>query len=488
MVSLILLSIICPILALFFESYPRLINRKFGVDLWTHLLYLKEYHKQKGIPKEIGLPFLVSGRYDYPPAFISILSLFPFKMVEKFEFLFSPIFDAIHIILIFFLSYYLSGSVAIAIVAQVLYILTPIIIIENSSATPRSLGYTLFTIVMMSMIFYGQSGVALFLIPAFIAGGLIFLTHRFTSQGFLFFSIILSIVEKNPAYFLVFVASLIIAIFLSRGFYLKVLQGHIGNLKFWRDNIWYRFAHQVKGNIKASSTKDFVFRIYNQFLKFPPFVLAITNPWTLPVLWVFLFEFPKDFITGQLAIWVIISYIFSLLTIWVPRLRFLGEGQRYLELSAFPAAYLSSKFLLEKGGMYIPIYVVVGICAFITILVIQRKAIIKEKLRSVTPEMEQMFSYLKSLYKKPKLLCIPHQITTNVMYHTNCPVFVNADYSNINKISDVYPYIKKPLKEIMRKYELDLILLNEDYATIKDLKIKNFKVIKKVGNFLLIQI
>ena len=485
---LFLFSLPIAIIAFFLESYPRFLNRLYGVDVWTHLLYLKEYHKQKGIPKEIGSPFLVSGSYDYPPAFISILSLFPFRMVEKFEFLFSPIFDVAHIILIFFLSYFLSGSIPIAITVQALYVLTPIIVIENSSATPRSLGYTLFTIVMMSMILYSQSGNNLFLIPAFIAGAFIFLTHRFTTQGFLFFSIIFSLVEKNLAYFLVFVASLIIAIFVSRGFYLQVLRGHLGNLKFWRDNIAYRFAHQVRGNIKASSTKDFVFRIYNQFLKFPPFVLAITNPWTLPVLWIFLFETPKNFITERLIIWVVISYVFAVLTIWVPKLRFLGEGQRYLELSAFPAAYISSAFLFEKGGIFVPAFIIVGICAFMTIVVIQRKAIVKEKLRSVTPEMEKMFSYLKSLEKKPKLLCIPHQITTNVIYHTNCPVFVNADYANINKISDVYPYIKKPLKEIMKKYELDLVLLNEDYAQIADLKISSHKVIQKIGNFVLFQI
>lgn len=485
---LFLASLPIAIFAFFLESYPRFLNRLYGVDVWTHLLYLKEYHKQKGIPKEIGLPFLVLGKYDYPPAFISILSLFPFRLVEKFEFLFSPIFDCIHIILIFFLSYFLSGSLLVALTTQVLYILTPIIIIENSSATPRSLGYTLFTIVMISLIFYTQTGNILLLLVALFSGSLIFLTHRFTTQGFLFFSIVFSIIEKNPVYVLIFAASFICATFFSKGFYLKVLQGHIGNLTFWRDNIKYRFAHQVKGNISASKTKDFVFRVYNQFLKFPPFVLAITSPWTLPVLYILILEFPKDFITDRLVFWVIVSYVFAVCTIWIPRLRFLGEGQRYLELSAFPAAYISSKFLFDKGASFIPVFIVVGICAFVTIVVIQRKAIIKEKLRSVTPDMEKMFSYLKSLDKKPKLLCIPHQITTNVMYHTGCPVFVNADYTSINKISDVYPYIRIPLKEIMKKYELDFILLNEDYAQISDLNISSHKVIQKIGNFVLLQI
>src|SRR3972149_9826228 len=97
-----LLSIPLALIAFILESYPRFINREYGVDIWTHLLYLKEYHKQKGIPKRIENGFLVPGEYDYPPAFIFILSKFPLKIVEKYEFLFSPFFDALHIVFIFF--------------------------------------------------------------------------------------------------------------------------------------------------------------------------------------------------------------------------------------------------------------------------------------------------------------------------------------------------------------------------------------------------
>lgn len=48
----------------------------------------KEYHRQKGIPGKIESGFIVSGEYDYPPAFIFILSKFPFRLVEHYEFLF----------------------------------------------------------------------------------------------------------------------------------------------------------------------------------------------------------------------------------------------------------------------------------------------------------------------------------------------------------------------------------------------------------------
>lgn len=115
-----------PILAFLFEAYPRFLNRKFGVDVWTHLLYLQEYHKQGGVPKKIENGFLVPGIYDYPPAFIYILAKFPFRLVEQYEFLFSPFFDAIHLLIIYFLVFQITGDIRIALVTQALYTLTPI--------------------------------------------------------------------------------------------------------------------------------------------------------------------------------------------------------------------------------------------------------------------------------------------------------------------------------------------------------------------------
>lgn len=486
---LFLLSLPLAIFAFLFEVYPRFKNRLFGVDVWTHLLYLKEYHRQKGIPKRIEGGFLVPGSYDYPPIFISILSKFPLLLVEKYEFFFSPFFDALHIILIFFIPYALTGSIFIAFLTQIFYILTPIIILENSSATPRSLGYTFFTIVFTSLILF-QEKEFIFLALAILFGSLIFLSHRFTTQGFLFFSFFFVFLHKDIVYIFSFLMSFLLAIVLSKGFYLRVLQGHIGNLLFWKDNIAYRFAHQVKGNYRKSETKDFIFKLYNQFLKFPPFTLSITNPWTLPVLYMFFSSSSLDPIFGDMLWWVVFAYALALFTLWVPGLRFLGEGQRYLELAAFPAAFLSAVLLLQVlenkyGLVVVALYVILGIAAFITTLIIQRRGIINDTLRSVTLSLEKMFAYLRSLKEKPKLFCIPHQITTSTIYHTGCKVFVNASYSSIHKISDIYPYIKKPIREIMKKHDLEMILLNEDYAKANDLKMGKYKVVKKVDNFVL---
>lgn len=487
---LIIYALPLAIIGFLFEAYPRFINRYCGVDIWTHLLYLQEYHKQKGIPKKIEKGFLIFGVYDYPPAFIFIMSKFPIKYVKQYEFLFSPFFDALFMMIIFFISYFLTGNLVVSLLTQLLYLLTPIIVLENSSATPRSLGYTLFMLVFLSLFFFEKTGDVYLLIFSVIAGSLIFLSHRFTTQSFLFFSLFFSIITNSLLYIGVFLISFLLAVIFSKGFYLKVLKGHLGNLRFWRNVIAYRFAHQVRGIKKQHQTTDFVFRLYNGFLLFPPFVLAITNPWMLSA---FLFSFffsTQNILIFRLEQLVMFSYILALTTTWIPSLRFLGEGQRYLELSAFPAAFLSALFLQEflTNTTIIAAYTIVGILALITIVVIQHKAIIKDRLRTLTPELQQMFQYLKSLKKKPKLLVIPHQMTTSTIYHTGCPVFVNADYVSIEKISDVYPFLKKPIKQIMKEHDLDAILLNEEYAKREELKFKKYVVLKQVKQYLLIKL
>lgn len=488
-----LLSVIIPILTFIFEAYPRFLNRKFGVDIWTHLLYLKEYKRQKKLSFAIKGNFLVEGKYDYPPIFILILSKFPLKLVEKYEFIFSPFFDSLFLIIIFFMSFYLTNNIAISVLTQIIYSLTPIMILENSSATPRSLGYSLFTVLFISLFLFIQNHQIILLFIAIVCGALIFLSHRFTTQGYLFFSLFFTILEKNLIYLEVFILTFILAIIFSKGFYLNVLRGHIGNLIFWQKNIRYRFAHQVKGNYKKHKTEDFIFKLYNQFLKFPPFVLEITNPWAPTAICALFFLDQIDPLMFKLILWVLFSYVLALLTIWIPKLRFLGEGQRYLELSGFPTAFLSSLVFLKLlktnlWGITLFIYLFLAMVSFAAIIVIQKKGIIKDKLRTVTPGMEKMFNFLRRLKEKPRLLCIPHQITTNTIYHTSCPVFVNADYTNIEKISNVYPYIKMPIEKIMQKHKLDLILLNEEYAKPEELNLNKLKIVKRIDKMLLLKI
>jgi hypothetical protein len=193
-----------------------------------------------------------------------------------------------------------------------------------------------------------------------------------------------------------------------------------------------------------------------------------------------------------MALWVMISYVLSLLTLWIKPLRFLGEGQRYLELSAFPSAYLAMQYLFSTArtpfGIVGLVYAVTGFSCVLTILVIQQKGIVKDTLRTYTKDMEAMFAYIRTVKPKPRLFCIPHQITTNTIYHTGCDVLVNADYRSIEKISDIYPFLKIPVKDVMKKYGLTMILLNTEYASIGDLHLRQYVLLYQVGSYVLLKL
>ncbi len=106
------------------------------------------------------------------------------------------------------------------------------------------------------------------------------------------------------------------------------------------------------------------------------------------------------------------------------------------------------------------------------IIFLQWKGIIKDKNRSMTSDMILVFSFINK-YKDPRILCIPHQITTMVLYNTKAKVLVDIESGTLQKISDVFPVLKKNVYEIAKKYNLNLLVLKKDYATMKELRIKN---------------
>src|ERR1700710_142846 len=117
------------IIGFFLQSYPRFFNKFFGVDVWTRLLETDHVRKNNHkIPKQnLADQFIVDGYFDYPPVFPWMMSFIPRKALLKIQGFVAPFFDTLQSLFVFFLAFYLSHNVMIAIVAQAIYILTPVI-------------------------------------------------------------------------------------------------------------------------------------------------------------------------------------------------------------------------------------------------------------------------------------------------------------------------------------------------------------------------
>ncbi|OGE32038.1 hypothetical protein A2631_02885 [Candidatus Daviesbacteria bacterium RIFCSPHIGHO2_01_FULL_44_29] len=497
----ILLSLLFPILGFILQTYTRLFNKSFGVDVWTRLLetdHVRENNHK--IPGKIAGQFIIEGYFDYPPVFPWLLSFFPKKLVERYQGVVAPFFDLLNNTLIFWIAFYFTQSIEVALFSQLIYTLTPVIALENSSLTPRSLGYLNFNLAFMSSLLWVYTGNIWFLTSSVVFTTLIFLSHRFAMQSLLFLSIFFSIYQKNPFYIGVFILGFVLATVTTKGYYLKVLKGHLYNIYFWIPNRMYRFAHQIRGLQNSNKKKDFVELVYTLLSKFAPITLIGTNFWVISafvILFVNIFYLsflplsPIRFI-NDFSAWVLFFYFLGIPILMLTYLRCIGEGYRYLEMAALPTSIISSwiffQLLVTPLGSLAVIGYGVMLALNLGLILSVHRTIIKDRNRSITSDMTNVFDFLNNQKEDYRILCIPHQNTTNVIYHTKHKVFVNADNPGLLPISVVYPIIKWPLTDTIEKYQLNLILLKESFAKIEELKLKSCREIFRSGDIVLLAV
>lgn len=480
---LYLFGLIIPFISYFSQSYPRFFNRYFGVDVWTRMieadLIRTNHHK---IPiKKVKKGFLIEGYFNYPPFFPWILSFFNKKQLFELQGFISPFFDSMQNFIVFLIAMQITNKLEIALFAQLIYATIPLIILENSYLTPRSLGYLNFTLSFYPLLLYSVSGNIVLVFISYVFTCLVFFTHKFATQSLFFVCIFFSLFERNPFYILYFLLSLFSVIVFSKGYYLRVLHGHIANMGFWVKNYHYRFAHQVRGLVKKRKTTDFVGQIYYILGIFTPVTLIGTNLWILvPFFFIanniyHIVFIPYDSqLLSKFAVWSTFFYIIAISVLTFKILTPIGEGQRYLEMATVPTAILASItffsfFQTPYQDFIIFVYITIIIVNLTLTIIIQWKGIIEDRNRSLTKDMEIVFSFLNSYPEKPRILCIPHQITTMILYNTKADVLVDIEAGTLTKIDDVFPILKKSVKEIAKKYNLNLLVLKKHYTSSEEL-------------------
>ena len=504
-----LLSLIFPILSFILQVYPRFFNKYFGVDVWTRLLEIEHVRRtDHKIPGKIKRGFLIEGNFDYPIIFPWIFSFFPKKFLLNIQGLVSPFFDALQNILVFYIAYSLTGRIEVALLSQAMYAVIPIIPIENSYLTPRSLGYFNFTLAFFPIFMYHDSHDPLLLLISLFFAATLFLTHRFALQSLLIISVFFSFVDRSFLYLLNIFAAFSIVMILTKGFYLRVAKGHLYNIYFWIKNYRHRFSHQIYALKKSKKKVDWVGRVYSLLSLFSPIFMFAMNIWALSAIIYLLLHtwcgketthqvcgfvnLPPDPIFYRMSLWIIFFYAFGAIVLKVKRLIPIGEGQRYMEMSSVPSVILASTLFFYFYAQYPLISVLVlGILLLgnlTLILFIQIKGIITDKNRSLTSDLQNAYRFINKLKGKPRILCIPHQITTMTVYNTKADVLVNADNPGLMQIQEIYPVLKASIKSLVKKYDLNYLLLRESYAKLSDLKIPKSKIIYRSGDVLIADI
>lgn len=493
------LPFLIPFLSFLLQSYPRFFNRFFGVDVWTRLLetdHVRKNHHR--IPTEkLSGQFIIDGYFDYPPIFPTLLSFIPKNTLLNIQGFIAPFIDSLHVLFLFYIAHYLTGNPIFAVLTQVLYTATPMIALENSYLTPRSFGYLNFSITTTALLLYMSTQNPVWLVGGIISAFLIFLTHRFATQSFLFISIFFTYYLNSPLFIQIFLAGFAVAVIFTKGYYLRVLRGHLYNIYFWVCNLDFRFAHQVRGILKKETKTDWVGKVYQFLSVFSPVAVFGLNPWALSA---FIYEavvylgwIPSSWLLHAFSAWILFFYVFGVVVLKIKYLMPIGEGQRYMEMATLPSVFLSVYLafkLFDTPYRQLTAILLAGVIIFnlFLIFVIQLKGIINDKNRSVTGELKKIFEYVNRMKKTPRIICVPHQNTTLMVYHTKAQVFVNADNPGLMRVQETYPILKKSLKEMAKKYNLTHVLIRTGFVTLKELNLNKKDVEFESGDVMLVKL
>lgn len=482
----ILLALAIALAGFVLEFWPRLFNRYFGIDTWRFTLLADAIRRHGRYPDSVPEKYIVPGSVDNPPFLPFICSRFSKAWLDRNQGLISPAFDVLQSLTVYFLGLAVTGAPVGGHLAQIFYLLTPVVPLEASNLSLRTPGSLIFLWAMLSVQAYAlHPGVLTFILG--VAGvTLLTFTHRMAVQVLFFGLIGFTVIDNTARYLLVFLCGVLFSIFAFKGAYLKYLRGQLLMIAFWMYNIHNRLAHQIRGNPTSEKKHtDFVRRIEYLIWKIPVLPFLAVNPWAIYAIVALLLP---DY--GAMAgaspwfsvviKWSVILFVLGIL-FNTKYMRFLGEGQRYLEYATAAAAAAAAAVVLKFAadpavwGIVTSAPWIVGAGCLAVVLFFQIKLVVKNPDKSVTPALWEVLDHLNAFPKEVRIACLPHGLADAVTYFLkNGKALLSDNSVGVYELVDYWPLLKRPLREIADRYELTHFLVSTKFVTLEELDIPGF--------------
>ncbi len=486
------------------EVRPRLYNRYFGVDVWRNLSIVDFIRTHGRLPEHLPT-YMLKGPFDYPPFLLFLLSFLPKMWLEKNQGFISPVFDFLHSFLVFFVTYYLTDDYLPALIAQLLYISAPMTIMENAQLTPRSLGVLFFSCCMMAA-FMGVEGNSWFFLALSVAfGGACLLTSKMATQTLFLTFTAFTVIEMNPLFVAVLVASLVGTVIATKGFYLQILKGQLCVFKYFRIIINDRYSHQVRGAVASSKNSDLIGRINHFIGRFPVFAFVLGGPVVTLAFAAFLsqgltgtgpFTAENSTILHRLGIWLGIIWVMGVATAQVKPIQFLGEGTKYIAYGMFPAAIVLASYgahMFYAVNNIVPLMIIAALilASLVQAYYLQNRIIVNDTSRTITPALRRVMDFLQGIKDEVRLATIPFSLADGVAYFVGCQILSSDSghvLGNSEDYLDFYPVLRRPLPEILKKHNINYLLINKNYVTLEELRLGNPEAVLQEENFILIKV
>jgi hypothetical protein len=493
-------------LALYLRLKVFIGTRPGGVDTWYYLASAEALRRQKRLP--ISLPqYLLHDRHEsYPAVFPLLLALLPEGWLRRYFWLVSPVIDALHLLLLYLLAFRLTDSVLAAATAGLIYAVTPQLISETRNLNGRAFASFLQTLAMLAVLrsaipsigptraLLGDSNVVP-TVAALLLVALLYNTHTSTTIAFLVSTATLSLVFAEPRYIVLGVLGLPIAIILSGGYYLRVVQNHLYALRFWVGNVRLTRAHQVEDSPVLGSPerkRPGPVGLYGASLRARlalglrvlgenPFILAMlatpipANVWAMHMYW-----------------WAVAILAWAIATTFGGPLRILGPGFHYMKASVFPSAYTLAAAVNQEGALSaVGVTLLVSLVASFGALAYFYRAMTvrrTEHTAQTPPDLAEAAGHLRTLPGKA-VLVLPNMYADFVAYHTGKAVVWGGHSGDLTRLAEFFPVLRKPLAYFFDRYQVDYLLLDLAYVTPERLRVGGLVVLlRQFGSIALYQV
>lgn len=475
-------------LALALRLGTHLGSRPGGVDTWYFLASAEALRRTRRLPVSLPQYLLQDRTESYPPGFVVLLALLPPAWLRRFFWVVAPAFDALHLLLAYVTTLRLTGSIFAAIAAGAVYALTPQLIAETRSLTPRSLGALLSSVAMFLVLrsLLPEEGAARSLLGpapwpiaalAVLAIAALFLTHTTSAIAFVVAAAALSAVLGDWRFLGFALAGFTATLLLSGGLYLRVLASDLHAARFWRRNLRYRGAHLLDdsplyGSARqpARSRNARVAPLLGSLLR-----LLAENPFLVPMFLVATPALAFDWWGERMYWWAVSLLAWAVLTTLVKPFRLLGPGYLYTKCSVFPTAFSLSLAIGQPQGWLTPGGAVIGLSflASAVAIVVYYLYTRKRQAEHSAPTPDDLAAITEVLagLQGDRVLCLPPSHSDYVAYNAGKKVVWGGHSGDLSRLEQLWPVVTRPLEELIDAYRVDYLLLDLAYATPQRLRL-----------------
>jgi hypothetical protein len=468
-------------------------SRKRGCDAYYFLLCASEFREKRKLPIVLPDYYLLDIQEQwYPPGFSIFLSWFPEKWLKRNYWLITPLTDTLIAAVLYVFVLAQTGIWTAAMFGGLACALSWPAITDCQNLNSRPLGNLLLAVLLLSLhaCIGGEGG--LWFTVAVLACSLTFLTHKLTTQLAVVLLPLLALLSRDLTPALVLFLGVALAFAVPGNTAIKILKGQADILKFWHHNWSNLGAHQVLSSpVYGDAGRQDPGRVFQPGIRglIRNTIHLAANPFAVVLpLAVLLLAVIATAIgdgswlnkTGWMMLWwSIITYGLAASTLFIPRLRFYGEGYKYLRLSVLPVGYLVghlTAIFLPAGsgnalnailGGFRPWYIVViGLAATASLLVIVRglaRVSGKELNPAVDHDLEKVLEYLQRPEVKV-VLTIPTHLMDTIVYHCRKPVVWGTHSAGFADVEPLFPVFRKQLEWFVEKYGVSHVVIDKRYV------------------------